>query len=86
MKTVFDKLRTMLSEEFGFAERDLLPQTTLESLGFNNHIKINFFLDTEAVFEVRFSDSDIDSVSTIDQFAQCIERKRFEATAVESFA
>lgn len=86
MKTVFDKLREQISNDFLIAQQDILPQTTLSSLGFTNHKKVQLILDIEERFEVRFNDQLVDKADTFDQLSQIIEKLRFDAVLNKEIA
>ncbi len=73
---VFEKLRTIICEQFEANEDDVTPDTTIDDLGADSLDLIDLVMSIEDTFGVEVPDEAIDSLACVDDLVKFIESNK----------
>ena len=71
---MFEKIKTMLVEEFDIKESDITPDSDLsQDLGINSVELMDLAMRCEEEFDIQFPDDDIHKFTTVNDIVNFIE-------------
>ena len=73
---VFEKLRTIICEQFEANEDDVTPETTIDDLGADSLDVVELIMSLEDEFGIAISDEDAAQLYTVGRIVEYLENLR----------
>jgi acyl carrier protein len=75
MSVIYDRVATLLTNNFGVPAKDITPEATFEDLDLDSLDLVEFALAAEEELGVRISDEEAADLETLDDTVKLLERK-----------